>query len=66
MALPESLTTNNSQIQISTGIQWSEIMVPTLKKIMGEEKIIIFKQTLQKSEVPLNERMDTEELLRRM
>jgi len=36
------------------------------KKIMGEEKFIIFKQTLQKSEVPLNERMNTEELLRRM
>lgn len=36
------------------------------KKIMGEENISIFKQTLQKSEVPLNEGKYTEELLRRM
>jgi hypothetical protein len=33
---------------------------------MGEGNTKIFKQTLQKSEVPLNEGMDTEELLRRM
>jgi len=67
MTLPESLTTNNSQIRISTGIQWREIMVKTnTKEIMAEGNIKIFKQTLQKSEVPLNEGTDTEELFRRM
>jgi hypothetical protein len=35
------------------------------KNLMGEGNINIFKQTI-KNEMPINERMDTEELLRRM